>query len=78
MSRAVELGATTMAIPAEDMPGVGRFVNLLDPDGNMFGLISPSDVRRHDRDGTRRDRVTQSLERHGSRPAQRRNQDGTW
>lgn len=23
------------------MPGVGRFGNLLDPGGNMFGLISP-------------------------------------
>lgn len=40
MSRAVELGAT-VAIPADDMPGVGRFVNPLNPDVNMFGPISP-------------------------------------
>ena len=77
MTRAVELGAI-VAIPADDMSGVGRSVNPLNPDGNLFGLISPSDVRWLDRDGTRRDRVTQSGERHGSRRAQRRNQDGTW
>lgn len=38
--RAVELGAVE-ALPLEDMPGVGRAGYLLDPDGNVFGLISP-------------------------------------
>jgi len=40
MSMAVELGATE-ALPAVDMPGVGRVGYLFDPDGNLFGLISP-------------------------------------
>ncbi len=29
------------ALPLEDMPGIGRVGYLLDPDGNVFGLISP-------------------------------------
>ncbi|WP_438854316.1 VOC family protein [Agromyces sp. M3QZ16-3] len=41
MRRAVELGATEM-LPAEDMQGVGRVGYLIDPDGNGFGLISPT------------------------------------
>ncbi|MRX42165.1 VOC family protein [Agromyces kandeliae] len=41
MRRAVELGATEM-MPAEDMQGVGRVGYLIDPDGNGFGLISPT------------------------------------
>jgi predicted enzyme related to lactoylglutathione lyase len=28
-------------VPLEDMQGVGRVGYLLDPDGNVFGLISP-------------------------------------
>ena len=39
-ARGVELGATE-ALPLQDMPGVGRVGYLLDPDGNVFGLISP-------------------------------------
>jgi uncharacterized protein len=38
--KGLELGATE-ALPLDDMPGVGRFGYLLDPDGNVFGLISP-------------------------------------
>jgi predicted enzyme related to lactoylglutathione lyase len=38
--RALTLGATE-AVPLEDMQGVGRVGYLLDPDGNVFGLISP-------------------------------------
>jgi uncharacterized protein len=40
MRRGVELGGTE-ALPAEDYPGVGRVGYLLDPDNNVFGLISP-------------------------------------
>jgi uncharacterized protein len=40
MRRAVELGGT-VALPAEDAEGVGRVGSLLDPDGNVFGIISP-------------------------------------
>jgi uncharacterized protein len=40
MRRALELGAAE-AMGAQDMPGVGRLGYLLDPDGNVFGLISP-------------------------------------
>jgi predicted enzyme related to lactoylglutathione lyase len=40
MRRAVELGATE-ALPAEDWPNIGRAGYLLDPDNNIFGLISP-------------------------------------
>ena len=38
-ARGLELGATA-ALPLDDMPGVGRLGYLLDPDGNVFGLIS--------------------------------------
>jgi hypothetical protein len=34
-----QLGAVE-ALPAEDMQGIGRVGYLLDPDGNVFGLIS--------------------------------------
>ncbi len=37
---AIDLGAIE-ALPAQDWPGVGRAGYLLDPDGNVFGLISP-------------------------------------
>ena len=40
MARGVELGATE-ALPATDWPGIGRGGYLIDPDGNIFGLISP-------------------------------------
>lgn len=40
MARGVELGGTE-ALPATDWPGIGRGGYLLDPDGNVFGLISP-------------------------------------
>jgi len=40
MRKGVELGGTE-ALPATDWPGIGRGGYLLDPDGNVFGLISP-------------------------------------
>lgn len=40
MRRGLELGATE-ALPATDWPGIGRGGYLLDPDGNVFGLLSP-------------------------------------
>jgi len=39
MRRGVELGGTE-ALPAQDMQGVGRVGYLLDPDNNVFGMIS--------------------------------------
>ena len=39
MRRAVELGAT-VTMEAQDSPGLGRLGYLIDPDGNLFGLIS--------------------------------------
>ena len=39
MRRGVELGGTE-ALPARDMQGVGRVGYLLDPDNNVFGMIS--------------------------------------
>jgi hypothetical protein len=39
MRRGIELGGTE-ALAAQDWPGVGRGGYLLDPDGNVFGLIS--------------------------------------
>jgi len=39
MKRGIELGGTE-ALPAEDMQGIGRVGYLLDPDNNVFGLIS--------------------------------------
>jgi hypothetical protein len=40
MRRGIELGGTE-AMPAQDWPGIGRAGYLLDPDNNVFGLISP-------------------------------------
>jgi hypothetical protein len=40
MRRGLELGATE-ALPATDWPGIGRGGYLMDPDGNVFGLLSP-------------------------------------
>lgn len=39
MRRGIELGGTE-AMAAEDMQGIGRVGYLLDPDNNVFGLIS--------------------------------------
>lgn len=39
-AKGLELGGTE-ALPLEDMEGIGRVGYLLDPDGNVFGLISP-------------------------------------
>lgn len=39
MRRGIELGAVE-ALPAMDMEGVGRVGYLLDPDHNVFGMIS--------------------------------------
>lgn len=36
----LELGATE-ALPLDDMQGIGRLGYLLDPDNNVFGMISP-------------------------------------
>jgi len=41
MRRGIELGGTE-ALPAQDMPGVGRIGYLLDPDNKRFGMISPT------------------------------------
>jgi predicted enzyme related to lactoylglutathione lyase len=40
MRRGIELGGIE-ALLATDRPGIGRGGYLLDPDGNVFGLISP-------------------------------------
>lgn len=39
-TKAGELGATQL-VPATDIPEVGRFAMLLDPNGAMFGLFKP-------------------------------------
>lgn len=39
-ARGIELGGTEALAP-DDMPGVGRLAYLVDPDGNVFGMISP-------------------------------------
>ncbi len=38
--KGLSLGGTE-ALPLADMKGIGRVGYLLDPDGNVFGLISP-------------------------------------
>lgn len=38
--RGLELGGTEALAP-DDMPGVGRLAYRIDPDGNIFGFISP-------------------------------------
>jgi uncharacterized protein len=40
VDRAVAAGAA-VALPAADMPGVGRLAYLRDPDGNLFGMLQP-------------------------------------
>ena len=39
--KGLDLGGTE-ALQLEDMQGIGRVGYLLDPDGNVFGLISPT------------------------------------
>ncbi len=39
-AKGLELGAA-QALPLDDMPGIGRLGYLIDPDGNVFGMISP-------------------------------------
>ena len=39
-NRGIELGGVG-ALPPDDMAGVGRLAYLIDPDGNIFGFISP-------------------------------------
>jgi len=39
-ARGLDLGGTEALAP-DDMPGVGRLAYLLDPDGNVFGFLSP-------------------------------------
>lgn len=39
-TRGIELGAVE-ALPPDNMPGVGRLAYLIDPDGNIFGFLSP-------------------------------------
>jgi len=38
--KGIALGATEAVAP-NDMPGVGRIAYLVDPDGNVFGFLSP-------------------------------------
>jgi len=39
-NKGIELGAVG-ALPPDDMAGIGRLAYLIDPDGNIFGFISP-------------------------------------
>jgi predicted enzyme related to lactoylglutathione lyase len=39
-AKGLELGGVE-ALPLDDMQGVGRLGYLLDPDGNVFGVLSP-------------------------------------
>ncbi|ERG64311.1 hypothetical protein L332_07570 [Agrococcus pavilionensis RW1] len=39
VARALELGGSVV-VPAADMEGLGRFATLLDPDGNLFGIMA--------------------------------------
>jgi predicted enzyme related to lactoylglutathione lyase len=41
VASAVAAGAG-VAMPADDMPGVGRLAYLIDPDGNLFGVLQPA------------------------------------
>ncbi len=38
--RGIDLGGNE-ALPPDDMPSIGRVAYLRDPDGNVFGIISP-------------------------------------
>lgn len=39
-AKGLELGAVEAVAP-DDLPGVGRLAYLVDPDGNVFGFLSP-------------------------------------
>ena len=41
VASAVAAGAG-VAMPADDMPGIGRLAYLVDPDGNTFGVLQPA------------------------------------
>jgi predicted enzyme related to lactoylglutathione lyase len=41
VAAAVEAGGT-VALPPNDAPGVGRLAYVLDPDGNLFGVLTPA------------------------------------
>ena len=38
--KAVSTGGS-VALPAEDMAGIGRLAYIKDPDGNLLGLLQP-------------------------------------
>jgi uncharacterized protein len=40
VEKAVATGGS-VALPAEDMPGIGRLAYIKDPDGNLLGLLQP-------------------------------------
>jgi len=40
VGRAISAGGS-VALPADDMPGVGRLAYIKDPDGNLLGLLQP-------------------------------------
>ena len=40
VDKAVSAGGS-VALPAEDMAGVGRLAYIKDPDGNLLGLLQP-------------------------------------
>jgi predicted enzyme related to lactoylglutathione lyase len=42
VEQAVAAGGS-VALPAEDMPGVGRLAYVHDPDGNLIGLLQPAE-----------------------------------
>jgi uncharacterized protein len=44
VDRAVTAGGS-IALPADDMPGVGRLAYVKDPDGNLFGMLQGETAR---------------------------------
>jgi predicted enzyme related to lactoylglutathione lyase len=40
VDRAIAAGGS-IALPADDMPGIGRLAYVKDPDGNLFGMLQP-------------------------------------
>jgi predicted enzyme related to lactoylglutathione lyase len=43
VEQAIAAGGS-VALPAEDMPGIGRLAYVHDPDGNLIGLLQPADT----------------------------------
>ena len=39
---AAEAAGGTVAMPPDDMPEIGRLAYLMDPDGNLFGVLQPA------------------------------------